>query len=85
VIRLADGTVPRDRFIERLYESGVGCSVHYIPLHLQPYWRDTFGLRNDMFPVSQSAYERMVSLPIYSKMTDEDVQFVIDAVRASLT
>jgi dTDP-4-amino-4,6-dideoxygalactose transaminase len=85
VIRLADGTVPRDRFIERLYESGVGCSVHYIPLHLQPYWRDTFGLRNDMFPVSQSAYENMVSLPIYSKMTDEDVQFVIDAVRASLT
>jgi dTDP-4-amino-4,6-dideoxygalactose transaminase len=38
-----------------------------------------------MFPVSQSAYERMVSLPIYSRMTDEDVRFVIDAVRASLT
>jgi dTDP-4-amino-4,6-dideoxygalactose transaminase len=85
VIRLGVGTVPRDRFIDRLYESRVGCSVHYIPLHLQPYWRDTFGLRNDMFPVSQSAYERMVSLPIYSRMTDEDVRFVIDAVRASLT
>ena len=84
VIRLEDGTVPRDRFIERLYEFGIGCSVHYIPLHLQPYWRDTFGLRADMFPVSQKAYESMVSLPIYSKMTDEDVRFVIDGVRACL-
>lgn len=84
VVRLQDDRVSRDRFIERLYELGIGCSVHYIPLHLQPYWRDTFGLRADMFPVSQSAYERMVSLPIYSKMTDDDVQSVIDGVRAAL-
>jgi dTDP-4-amino-4,6-dideoxygalactose transaminase len=84
VVRLQDDRVSRDGFIERLYNIGIGCSVHYIPLHLQPYWRDTFGLRADMFPVSQRAYESMVSLPIYSKMTDDDVQFVIDGVRAAL-
>lgn len=84
VLRLGDIPVSRDEFIERLYERGIGCSVHYIPLHQQPYWRDTFGLRAESFPVSQRAYERMVSLPIYSKMTDEDVERVIAAVRAAL-
>ena len=84
VLRLADDTLARDTFIEQLYAAGIGCSVHYIPLHLQPYWRETFDLRPEMFPVSQRAYEQMVSLPIYSKMTDADVHRVVDAVRAAL-
>lgn len=84
VVRLGDTPVARDVFIERLYARGIGCSVHYIPLHLHPYWRDTFGLRAEQFPESQRAYERMVSLPIYSKMTDADVQQVIDGVRDAL-
>ena len=84
VIRLGDVPVTRDSFIDRLYAAGIGCSVHYIPLHLQPYWRDTYGLSPAMFPESQRAYERMVSLPIYSKMTDDDVRSVIDGVRAAL-
>ncbi|HYC49729.1 MAG TPA: DegT/DnrJ/EryC1/StrS family aminotransferase [Gemmatimonadaceae bacterium] len=84
VVRLGDVEVARDEFIERLYARGVGCSVHYIPLHLHPYWRDTFDLRAEMFPESQAAFERMVSLPIYSKMTDGDVQRVINAVVESL-
>ena len=84
VVRLGDVKVTRDEFIERLYARGVGCSVHYIPLHLHPYWRDTFDLRAEMFPESQAAFERMVSLPIYSKMTDGDVQHVINAVVESL-
>ena len=85
VVRLADGAgIERDRFIERLFELGVGCSVHYIPLHLHPYWRDRYGLDAAMFPHSQHAYERMVSLPIYSRMSDNDVARVVDAVRAVL-
>ena len=85
VVRLADGAgIERDRFIERLFELGVGCSVHYIPLHLHPYWRDRYGLDAAMFPHSQHAYERMVSLPIYSRMSDDDVARVVDAVRAVL-
>ncbi len=82
VLRLsADAPMGRDRFIEQLYERGIGSSVHYIPLHLQPYWRDRYGLRREHFPNSQAAYEAMVSLPIYSRMTDADVQRVIDTVR----
>jgi dTDP-4-amino-4,6-dideoxygalactose transaminase len=85
VIRLQDDAgVPRDRFIERLYAAGIGCSVHYIPLHLHPYWRDRYGLSAAMFPHSQHAYERMVSLPLYPRMTGGDVQRVAQAVRAAL-
>ena len=84
-IRLADGAgVARDRFIEKLFEAGIGCSVHYIPLHLHPYWRDRYGLTPSQFPHSQHAYERMVSLPLYTRMTDADVQRVVSAVRAAL-
>ena len=71
----------REVFIERLFELGIGCSVHYIPLHLHPYWRDRYALRPAMFPHSQRSYEGLVSLPIYSRMTDDDVQRVITAVR----
>jgi len=85
VVRLADDArVARDRVIERLYAAGIGCSVHYIPLHLQPYWRDRYGLDAAAFPHSQRAYERMASLPIYTRMTDADVERVIVAVRAAL-
>jgi dTDP-4-amino-4,6-dideoxygalactose transaminase len=76
--------VARDPFIERLYAAGIGCSVHYIPLHLQPYWRDRYALKPEDFPHSQRAFERMLSLPLYTRMSDADVQRVIDAVRAAL-
>jgi dTDP-4-amino-4,6-dideoxygalactose transaminase len=79
-----DAGIARDAFIERLFAAGIGCSVHYIPLHLQPYWRDRYGLRPEAFPQSQRAYERMVSLPIYTRMTDADVQRVVAAVRRAL-
>ena len=74
----------RDALIERLFEQGIGCSVHYIPLHLHPYWRERYRLEPAMFPHSQRAYECLVSLPIYSRMNDGDVQRVIAAVRALL-
>ncbi len=82
VLRLADDcAVERDVFIERMYAKGIGCSVHYIPLHLHPYWRDRYGLTPAQFPHSQKAYERMLSIPLYTAMTDADVQRVIAAVR----
>ena len=85
VLRLADGAgVERDRFIERLFAAGIGCSVHYIPLHLHPYWRDRYALDAAQFPHSQHAYERMLSLPLYTRMSDNDVQRVVQAVRAAL-
>jgi dTDP-4-amino-4,6-dideoxygalactose transaminase len=85
VLRLAEGApVARDTLIERLYAAGIGCSVHYIPLHLQPYWRDRYALSPAAFPHSQRAFETMLSLPLYTRMTDADVQRVIAAVRAAL-
>ena len=85
VVRLGDDApVSRDRFIERMFDAGIGCSVHYIPLHLQPYWRDRYNLRAAQFPHSQRAYERMVSLPLYTRMGLDDVARVAAAARAAL-
>ncbi len=74
----------RDAFIEGLFASGIGCSVHYIPLHLQPYWRDRYRLRPEQFPHSQHAFERLVSLPMYTRMTVDDVQRVARAAKGAL-
>jgi dTDP-4-amino-4,6-dideoxygalactose transaminase len=85
VLRLTDAApINRDALIEQLFAAGIGCSVHYIPLHLQPYWRDRYALRPEQFPHSQRTYERMLSLPIYTRMTDADVQRVVAAVRRAL-
>ena len=81
VLRLGDElAMDRDTFIERMFAAGIGCSVHYIPLHLQPYWRDRYDLRPEQFVHSQKAYERMISIPLYTAMTDAQVQRVIDTV-----
>lgn len=84
VLRLGDEACARDAFISRLAADGIGTSVHYIPLHLQPYWRDRYRLCAEAFPHSQRVYEHAVSLPLYSRMRDEDVERVIDAVRRAV-
>jgi len=80
-----DATVPRDRFIELMAEQGIGTSVHFIPLHMQPYWRTTYNLREEDYPCATEAYRGAVSLPIYTKMNDNDVLRVIEATRAILS
>ena len=75
-------SINRDRFIELMFEAGIGTSVHFIPLHIQPYWRDRYGLKLEDFPVAYDVFQRAVSLPIYPKMTDEDIDRVISAVRS---
>ncbi len=80
----ADAPLSRDEFIQRLAEAGIGASVHFIPLHVQPYWRDTYGLKPDDCPVAYEQYRRAVSLPIYTRMTDMDVERVIETVRELL-
>ncbi len=85
VLQVGEGApCGRDDLIARLFAAGVGCSVHYIPLHLQPYWRDRYGLQAAAFPHSQAAYDRMLSLPIYPSMTDAQVDRVVAAVREAL-
>ena len=79
-LNLDSFTIDRARFFDELKDRKIGASVHFIPLHLHPYYRETYGYKPDHFPVASREYQREVSLPIYSKMTDDDVQDVIDAV-----
>lgn len=72
--------IDRAQFADELKRRNIGISVHFIPLHLHPYYRDMFGYRPADFPVAHGEYLREISLPIYSKMSDADVQDVIDAV-----
>ena len=75
-------TLSRGEFIEGLKARNIGTSVHFIPLHLHPYYRETYGYRPGDFPVAYREYRRVVSLPIYSRMSDGDVEDVVEAVRA---
>jgi dTDP-4-amino-4,6-dideoxygalactose transaminase len=74
--------INRAGFMEELKKRNIGASVHFIPLHVHPYYRDTFGYRPEDLPVAYREYMREVSLPIFSKMSGEDVQSVVDAVTA---
>jgi perosamine synthetase len=73
--------ISRNEFIHRLQQAGIGCSVHFIPLHLHPYYAETFGYRPNDFPVASKVFQRAISLPLYSKMTEADVIRVIETVR----
>ena len=85
VIRLKDeAKVGRNRFIERMFEMGIACSVHFIPLHFHSYWKDRYGLKPEDFPEATKAYERAVSLPVYTRMSGKDQERVITAVREIL-
>jgi dTDP-4-amino-4,6-dideoxygalactose transaminase len=72
--------IDRAQFVEELQRCNIGCSVHFIPLHVQPYYRNTYGYRPDDFPVAFDQYLREISLPIYNAMSADDVLDVIDAV-----
>ncbi len=74
-------SISRDEFIDRLAALGIGTSVHYIPLHVMPYYRQRYGLSPSDFPVALDSYERTISLPIYPALTDAQVGRVVEAVR----
>ncbi|MEW6580000.1 MAG: DegT/DnrJ/EryC1/StrS aminotransferase family protein [Chloroflexota bacterium] len=74
-------TIDRARFIEELRARNIGSSVHFIPIHLHPYYRDRYGFQPEDFPVAYREYQRLISLPLHPGLTDEDVEDVIAAVR----
>ena len=82
IIRLKPDQLRIDRagFIAELKKHQIGASVHFIPLHLHPYYRNRYGYKPEDFPNAFNEYLRVISLPIYSKMTDNDVDSVIEAV-----
>jgi len=86
VIRVQDNSpVNRDELIQILSDQGIGSSIHYVPLHRQPYWRDKYQLTIDMFPVTDKAYQAMLSIPLYTAMSDEQQDRVIQVLREALT
>ena len=82
VIRLRPETltIGRDAFIEALKERGIGTSVHFIPIHHHPYYRETYGWAPGDFPAADHAFETMISLPLYTRMTGAEVDRVAEAV-----
>lgn len=76
--------IGRDEFIEKMAEENIGCSVHFIPLHRQPVWRDNYSLTPDMFPHAEQAYQQIVSIPLYTKMSESDQLRVIDTIKRVL-
>ena len=83
VLRLRPGVlrIGRDRFIEELATCNIGTSVHFTPIHLHPYYRDKYGYQATAFPVAYDSFQRMLSLPLNPRLSDQDVADVIDAVR----
>ena len=80
-LRLRRLTIRRDEFINELKRAGVGCSVHWRPLHLHPYYQKTFAWRARDFPVATAEWKRLVSLPIFPGMLDDEIDYVIRIVK----
>lgn len=81
-LRLDMLRIGRDAFIEALKDRGVGTSVHFIPLHLHPYYRAHYRYQPEDFPNALAAFKELISLPIYPSMTGEEIEQVISAVVA---
>ena len=80
-LRLSRLKINRDEFMKELKRAGVGCSVHWRPLHLHPYYQKTFGWRASHFPVATAVWKRIVSLPIFPGMRTDEIEHVISTVK----
>jgi dTDP-4-amino-4,6-dideoxygalactose transaminase len=73
-------TISRNQFIEEMKARNIGTSVHFIPIHIHPYYRDKYGYKPDDFPVAFENYQRLVSLPLHPRLSEDEVTDVIEAV-----
>ena len=74
----------RDGVMKGLQDSGIGVSINFHPIHLMTYYRERFGLKRGMFPVAEEIGSRTISLPLYPKLTEEEIAYVIDMVKKSV-
>ena len=81
-LRLDRLSISRNQFIEKLKAAGVGCSVHWRPLHLHPYYQETFGWKAEEFPVATALWPRLISLPIFPNMLPVEIEYVVDTIKA---
>jgi dTDP-4-amino-4,6-dideoxygalactose transaminase len=77
--------ISRNDFIQAMSDKGIGTSVHYIPLHMQPYWKERYSLEDVHFPNATKYYKNAVSIPLYTKMTDDDQAYVIHTIKEILS
>lgn len=84
-LRLDRLRLDRAQFIEELKRRGVGTSVHWMPLHLHPYYRETYGYRAEDYPVAAALYPELVTLPLYPDLSEADVHYVAEQVREVVT
>jgi dTDP-4-amino-4,6-dideoxygalactose transaminase len=80
-LRLEQLKIDRNEFFAQMREAGVGCSVHWRPLHLHPYYNERYSWTPDLFPVATSLWERSISLPLFPGMRDEERDYVAEVVR----
>ena len=75
-------SIDRNTFIEHLREQGVGCSVHWRPLHLHPYYKENFAWRPEHLPTASAQWPKLISLPLFPGMRDDECNHVVRVVRA---
>lgn len=78
---LLDKKIDKKKVFENLRENGIFCQVHYIPVHLQPYYQKNFGYKKGDYPIAEEFYEREITIPLYPKMTKEEINYVIDNIK----
>ncbi|MEZ8094460.1 DegT/DnrJ/EryC1/StrS family aminotransferase [Photobacterium swingsii] len=84
-VRLMEGcNITRDEFINKMSDLGIGCSVHFIPLHTHPYWKGEYDLKSESFPVTNNLFKNEVSIPLYTKMSFNDADRVVAAIETVL-
>ncbi|MBN2067934.1 MAG: DegT/DnrJ/EryC1/StrS family aminotransferase [Candidatus Diapherotrites archaeon] len=72
--------INRGQFIQEMTKRGIGSSVHFIPIHMHPYYRESLGFKQGQFPKAERFFERVITIPIYPKMTGEDVGYVAENI-----
>ena len=73
--------ISRDQFFQILSDHGIGCSVHYKPVHMQSYYVEKYGYKSDDFKHSHMLSQRVISLPLYPALTDEEQDYIIDIIK----
>jgi perosamine synthetase len=76
--------IERDDIFKELHTKGIGVNVHYIPVHLHPFYRNCFATKSGLCVAAEAAYERLISLPIFPGMTDDDIDIILSAIKVVL-
>lgn len=83
-IKFTEKGIGKKEFFEKLREKNIFCQVHYIPIHLQPYYRKNFGFSEGDFPLAESFYRREISLPLFPQLEQEDLEYITQSILEAL-